>query len=120
MIDDARRYAPSAARNRDAILAILSKYMPKLGTVLEVASGSGEHIVHFAAALPRLTFQPSDPDPAARASIDAWTLHLGLSNVAPALALDIAQVADTSVRADVVMCIDVSPTFPPITGRVLG
>ena len=112
MIDDARRYAPSAARNRDAILTILSKYLPTQGCVLEVASGSGEHIVHFAAAHPQLTFRPSDPDPAGRASIDAWRRHLRLSNVAPALALDISQGASPTLRADVVICINMIHIAP--------
>jgi hypothetical protein len=66
MIDDARRFAPSAARNSDAILKALSPQLPKHGRVLEVASGSGEHTMHFAAANPGLTFQPSDFDPDAR------------------------------------------------------
>ncbi len=82
----ARLVAPAAARNRDPILAVLRGVLPAAGTVLEIASGTGEHIAHFAAALPGLTFQPSDPDPARRTSIDAWCA--GLPNVRPALALD--------------------------------
>jgi Protein of unknown function (DUF938) len=83
MTDDARRCAPSAPRNRDAILKALSPYLPELGRVLEVASGSGEHTMHLATAHPKLKLQPSDPDPDGRASPDAWTRHLGLTNVAP-------------------------------------
>lgn len=112
MIDDPRRYAPSAARNRDAILRTLSPYLPEFGSVLEVASGSGEHTMHFAAAHPRLTFQPSDPDPDARASTDAWARHLSLTNVAPALELDVAQSACPSIRADVVICINMIHIAP--------
>lgn len=85
---DPRRFAPAAARNRDAILGVLRGVLPATGTLLEVASGSGEHAVHIAAALPGLTVQPSDPDAAARASIDAWARHEGLPNLRPALALD--------------------------------
>ncbi len=66
---DPRRSAPAALRNRDAILSALRTLLHPAGLVLEVASGSGEHAVHFAAALPDLVFQPSDPDPRARASI---------------------------------------------------
>src|SRR5207245_537353 len=69
---DPRRYAPATLRNRDAILAVLERQLPARGLVLELASGSGEHAVHFAARLPGLDFQPSDPDAASRASIDAW------------------------------------------------
>jgi SAM-dependent methyltransferase len=83
---DPRQHAPATARNRDAILAVLHRLAPASGTVLEVASGSGEHAAHFAAALPGLVFQPTDPDAARRASIDAWCA--GIANVRPALALD--------------------------------
>ena len=64
-----RRHAPAAARNRQPILDVLRPHLPASGLVLEVASGSGEHVMHFAAALPDLIFQPSDPDSSARASI---------------------------------------------------
>lgn len=83
---DPRQHAPATARNRDAILAVLHRLAPASGTVLEVASGSGEHAAHFAASLPGLVFQPTDPDAARRASIDAWCA--GIANVRPALALD--------------------------------
>ncbi|MBN8893038.1 MAG: SAM-dependent methyltransferase [Rhodospirillales bacterium 70-18] len=85
-MNDLRQHSPAAARNRDAILAVLRRVLPASGLVLEVASGTGEHAAHFAAALPELTFQPSDPDPARRASIDAWCA--GLPNVLPAIELD--------------------------------
>ncbi|MBX6370614.1 MAG: DUF938 domain-containing protein, partial [Rhodospirillales bacterium] len=81
MAMDARLFAPATRRNRDAILAVLERALPRSGFVLEVASGSGEHAVYFAARLPSLVFQPSDPDPAARASIDAWAATGRLSNV---------------------------------------
>ena len=112
MIESVRRYAPSAARNRDAILKVLAPHLPEFGHVLEVASGSGEHTMHFAAAHPKLTFQPSDPDPDARASIDAWTNHLRLTNVAPAIELDIAHGVSPSIRADVVICINMIHIAP--------
>jgi hypothetical protein len=72
--------------------------------VLEIASGSGEHIVHFAEALPDLVFQPSDPSPEARASIDDWVQALALGNVRPALALDAAGDVWPLERADAVLC----------------
>ena len=52
--------SPSVARNRDPILAILRRVLPQAGIVLEIASGTGEHAVHFATALPHLTWQPTD------------------------------------------------------------
>ena len=83
-----RREAPAAARNRDPILEVLRSHLPPKGLVLEFASGTGEHVVHFASALPALSFQPSDPNDSARASIDDWVKTRGLANVRPALALD--------------------------------
>ena len=90
---DSRLFAPAVARNRDPILDVLRKILPSKGVVLEIASGSGEHVAHFAAALPGLTFQPSDPNPEARASIDAWIAQTGLPNIRPAVALDASQSA---------------------------
>jgi hypothetical protein len=108
-VTDPRRFAPAAARNRDAILAVLRDVLPARGTVLEVASGSGEHAIHFAAAFPGLVFQPSDPDADARASIDAWAA--GAPNVRPAIALD-AAAAWPALRADVVLCINMIHIAP--------
>lgn len=85
-----RLFFPATERNREPILAVLKRVLPGRGTVLEVASGSGEHAVFFAAALPTLTWQPSDPDPAHRASITAWTVHQRLENVLPPLPIDAA------------------------------
>ncbi len=81
---------PATGRNREAILGVLERLLPSHGAVLEVASGSGQHIAYFAertaAQLPELIWQPSDLDPAHRASTAAWTT--GLANVRPPLALD--------------------------------
>lgn len=85
-----RLFSPSAARNRDAIRETFLKTMPKEGgAVLEIGSGTGEHAVHIAAAAPALRWRPGDPDEASRASIAAWTAHLGLANVAPPHAIDV-------------------------------
>jgi hypothetical protein len=87
---DARQYSSSTARNRDVILAVLRRVLPAQALVLELASGTGEHAVHIAAALPEITWQPSDPDEAARASIAAWIAAEGLANVLPPLAIDVS------------------------------
>lgn len=89
--DAARLSAPSALRNRDAITAELTRIAPASGRALEIASGTGEHVIRFAAAMPGLTWQPSDPDPTRRASIAAWAAAAGLPNIRPPLALDAAQ-----------------------------
>jgi hypothetical protein len=86
-----RLCAPAAQRNRGPILEVLRRVLPASGRVLEIASGSGEHVVYFAKALPDLVWQPSDPDPAALESIKAWIAHAGLSNILPPLGLDVAR-----------------------------
>jgi hypothetical protein len=89
MPDDTRQYAPAAARNVQPILGVLSRHLPETGTVLEIGSGTGQHVVAFAAAHPGLSWQPSDPDPALRASIAAWVADAGLANVGAPLDLDV-------------------------------
>ncbi len=116
---DPRRHAPAALRNRDAILAVLRPLLPPCGRVLEIASGSGEHIVHFAAALPALLFQPSDPDPERRASIDAWAADAGLENIRPALALDAMAAAWPAITADAVLCLNMIHIAPWAAARGL-
>jgi hypothetical protein len=87
--EDARQYAPAAVRNAGPILDVLGRYLPATGTILEIGSGTGQHVVAFAAAHPGLSWQPSDPDPAACASIAAWTAAASLANVRPPLDLDV-------------------------------
>ncbi len=88
---DARISAPSALRNRDLICAELQRLAPLDGRALEIASGTGEHVVSFAAAMPGLVWQPTDPDAARRASIAAWTEASGLPNIRPPRDLDAAR-----------------------------
>jgi len=107
-----RQFAPSAQRNREPILAVLRKVLPASGLVLEIASGSGEHAVHFAAALPGLSFQPSDASPEARASIDAWAREVALQNLLPALPLDAAARNWPIAAADAVICINMIHISP--------
>ncbi len=99
-----KRQAPAAARNRQPILDVLQPRLPESGLVLEIASGTGEHVVHYAGARPALTFQPSDPDADARASIDDWVRTLGLDNVRPALEIDVTRATWPVERADAVLC----------------
>lgn len=81
------RHSPAAERNRGPILTELQRLLPPQGLALEVASGTGQHVAHFAAALPRWRWQPTDADAGALPSIAAWCR--GLPNVLPPLALDI-------------------------------
>jgi SAM-dependent methyltransferase len=80
---------PAPERNKHAILALLARVLPARGELLEVASGSGQHAVHFARELPALTLQPSDMDPENLASIRAWVREVQLPNLREPLALDV-------------------------------
>jgi len=108
----AKRHAPATLRNRDAIVHVLAEWLPRAGLVLEVASGSGEHVVHFAAAFPALDWQPSDPDEAALASIAAWSAEAGLANLASPLRLDAAAPDWRLGRADGLICINMVHISP--------
>jgi hypothetical protein len=109
--------SPAALRNRGPILEVLVRYLPAAGAVLELASGSGEHVEHFAAALPGLVFQPSDPDPAARAGIAARVQQGGSKNVRAPLDLD-AGAADWRLPVEIsaslaaILCINMSHISP--------
>ena len=80
--------------------------------VLEIASGTGEHATFFAERLPIASWQPSDPDEASRASIDAWAAHLGTEHVRPAIALDVTQHPWPIARADVIVNINMIHISP--------
>lgn len=89
----AARSAPSVERNREPILDVLRDRLPSAATILEVASGTGEHALFFASAMPDVTWQPTDRDPDALASIAAWRDTAGPTNMLPPLFLDAADPA---------------------------
>ena len=108
---EVNRHAPATERNRDVIGNTLATLLPGDGLVLEIASGTGEHAVHFAKMFPALTWQPSDPDPIAIASIDAWRMDENATNVLPAMLLDAS--ADWPIaRADAIVCINMAHISP--------
>lgn len=109
---DARETAPSPERNKQPILEVLARVLPPRGHVLEIGSGTGQHIAHFARALPLLTFQPSEMDAERHASIAAWVAAGNLSNVKPPLAIDVTQRPWPVVAADAVVCINVIHIAP--------
>ena len=82
-------FSPAADRNKQPILDVLRQLLPAQGRALEVASGTGQHVAWFAAGLPEWSWQPSDAHPAAFASIAAWAAHQGVTNVLPAIVLDV-------------------------------
>jgi SAM-dependent methyltransferase len=109
---DCTRTAPAAERNKGPILAVLRYVLPETGLVLEVASGTGQHVIHFANALPTLTWQPSDPDVEARTSIRAWIAESQLTNVREPLALDVREEPWPIESADAILSINMVHIAP--------
>ena len=112
LIEDPRQTAPAAARNREPILRALRDLLPPDGLVLELASGSGEHVVYFARHLPRLSWQPSDPNPQARASITAYGLVAELENLRAPLDIDVTASAWPVASAQAIICINMLHIAP--------
>lgn len=118
-MEDPRRVAPAAERNKQPILEALRDVLPARGLVLELGSGSGQHVVHFARAFPTLEFQPSDPEPAARRSIEAWVRAERLPNVRAPLALDAEAERWTEAPLQAVLAINVIHISPwPVTQAI--
>ncbi len=114
--------SPAALRNRDPILAVLREWLPASGEVLEIAAGTGEHALHFAAAFPDLAWQPTDSASDARASIDAYREEEGTPNLKPALHLDVTAATWPVARADAVLAVNLVHISPPeaSTGLLAG
>ncbi|WP_082716365.1 MULTISPECIES: DUF938 domain-containing protein [Burkholderia] len=107
-----RQWAPATERNREPILDVLKRVLPVRGTVLEIASGTGQHAIHFAAALPDLVWQPTDTEAAARASIAAWAADAALPNLRAPLALDVCVEPWPLAAADAIVCINMIHIAP--------
>lgn len=107
-----RRSAPAALRNREPIAAVLAEWLPARGTVVEIASGTGEHAAYFAQRFPDLDWQPSDLHPDALASIAAWRDEVGLPNLRSPVALDAASSEWPVERADAVLSINMVHISP--------
>jgi len=99
-------HSTAAERNKQPMLEVMQRLLPAQGVALEIASGTGQHVAHFAAGLPGWTWQPSDYDAANLASIAAWTA--GLANVLPAIQLDVLAAAwplpDATQTLDALFC----------------
>lgn len=104
--DADRLSAPAALRNRDPIWEVLRNCLPAEGLMLEIASGTGEHVIHFARQSPSLRWQPSDPSLAARRSIAGWIAAENAGNIEQPLDLDAACGNWPVSRADAVVCIN--------------
>lgn len=109
---DARRTAPAVARNREPIADVLAEWLPDRGTLLEIASGTGEHAAYLAELFPNLEWQPSDSHPDALASIKEWRAQAGLANLHEPLAIDAAALRWPIDHADAILCINMVHISP--------
>ncbi|MBZ4420386.1 DUF938 domain-containing protein [Myxococcus sp. RHSTA-1-4] len=107
-----KRHAPAPERNREPLLAVLREVMPASGTVLEVASGTGQHAVFFARAFPGLLWQPTDVDPESLESIAAWRAEEGPPNLLPPLPLDASTGTWPVTSADVILNVNMIHISP--------
>jgi hypothetical protein len=111
-MSDHRQYAPATLRNREFILDVLRDVLPKRGVILEIASGSGEHVVQFANGFPSLVFQPSDVAPEALESVAAWVKATGVTNVRAPVVLDASKSPWPIASADGIICINMVHISP--------
>lgn len=109
---DGKWSIPAAERNKDPILGVLARVLPSRGVVLELASGTGQHVIHFAKALPGLTWQPSDPDAELRESIALRVGEERLTNVSSPIDLDVTRLPWPLQAADAALCINMIHVAP--------
>jgi SAM-dependent methyltransferase len=107
-----KRHAQATERNREPLLAVLREVLPTSGTVLEVASGTGQHAVFFARAFPALTWQPTDTEPESLESISAWRAEEALPNLLPPLPLDASTHPWPVSSADVILNVNMIHISP--------
>lgn len=107
-----KRHAPATERNRDAIAAVLREVLPERGVLLEVAAGTGEHAAYLAPLSPGVRWQPSDPDPQALTSIEAWQADSAADNLLPPVFLDAASDTWPIDSADAILCINMVHISP--------
>lgn len=105
-------HAAATERNRDPILEVLRAVLPPTGLVLEIASGTGQHVTYFARALPALRWQPSDPSSAHLESIRAWSAASGANNIASPLLLDVERAPWPVAHADAILNINMIHIAP--------
>lgn len=108
-----KQHAPAALRNREPIAQVLARELPARGTVLEIASGTGEHAVFFAEAFPQLNWQPTDPSAEALASIAAYRADYPGGNLAAPQLLDAADPDGWAVaEAAAILCVNMVHISP--------
>jgi hypothetical protein len=111
-VDDTTALSAAAERNKGPILDVLTRVLPAHGVVLEVASGTGQHVVHFAKALAGLTWQPSEADAHRRRSIASRVERESLANVSAPLDLDVTRLPWPIQAATAVVCINMIHVAP--------
>jgi hypothetical protein len=105
--------SPAAERNKEPILTVLESVLPETGSVLEIASGTGQHVCYFATELPRIRWQPTEPDEASREAIVTRIREAALTNVEPPLALDVHEPRwPVAASYDAVLCINMVHISP--------
>lgn len=107
-----KRSAPATGRNREPIAAVLREVLPERGTLLEIASGTGEHAAYFAGLFPGLLWQPSDPDPEALESIRAWREEAEAPNLLEPLRIDASADDWPVASADAILCVNMVHISP--------
>jgi SAM-dependent methyltransferase len=112
--------SPAAERNKQSIAEQLAELLPRAGRVLEIASGTGQHVVHFAALMPQIHWQPSDPGTDECRAIESRRIAAGLANIAPAITLDVlGDKWPAPGGFDAVLCINMIHISPPETTPAL-
>lgn len=112
-------YAPSAARNVAPIVAAMQGHVPDQGYALEIASGTGEHVVAYAAAFPGVVWQPTDIQVDRLISIDAWRAEAGVANMRMAQLLDASQRDWDAGRFDLVMTVNLLHLIPKVAAQLV-
>ena len=109
VVDGDKEIWPATSRNAGPILEVLKRVLPTSGTVLEIASGTGQHAAHFVSALPGIIWQPSEANLNHHRSIRAWIKETAAPNLRDPLAVDVL---------DVPWPVETAPPTPPITAIV--
>jgi cyclopropane fatty-acyl-phospholipid synthase-like methyltransferase len=116
---DGRLVSPSAERNKAPIAEVLQRVLPTRGSMLEISSGTGQHVVHFARAMPNCVWQPTERDPDCLRSIAAWLAAEALQNVNAPLYLDVHDEVWPAGQVDAVVCINMIHIAPSSATQAL-
>ena len=119
VLADGRIVSPSAERNKGPIAEILMRVLPEQGEVLEVSSGTGQHVLHFAQAMPHIRWQPTERDPDCLKSIASWLGQPPPPNVNAPLGLDVHDASWPAHDVAAVVCINMIHIAPPSAAEAL-